>query len=97
MSDLAAAHGWFNPRRPRFRRRRLPGGPVSPGPLTELDQAALHLTTVRAAHAQLVAAAAAGDLPAQHQAAAVIAGGARHLRDALAVVLNERNVLDRPR
>jgi len=93
VADLAERHGWFSPR-PRCRRRRPPAAPVAPGPLTELDQAALHLTTLRAAHARLVRAANAGDLHAQHTAAADAARAAGHLRDALAVVLQERSLLD---
>jgi len=93
VADLAEQHGWFSPR-PRRRQRRTPAAPVGPAPLTELDQAALHLTTLRAAHARLVGATSAGDLHAQHTAATDAARAAGHLRDALAVVLKERSLLD---
>jgi hypothetical protein len=93
VADLAEHRGWFSTR-PRRHRRRSPADPETPRPLTELDQAALHLTTLRAAHARLVRAANAGDLHAQHTAATDAARAAGHLRDALAVVLQERSLLD---
>ena len=98
VADHATAHGRLTPPRPHRRRRGPgPGGDSAapPGPLTELDQAALHLTTVRATHTRLVKAAAAGDLRGQHRAAQTIGAAARQLRDALAVVLDERDLLDR--
>jgi hypothetical protein len=94
VADLAEQHGLFSPRRRGRRRRRRPSAPGAPGPLTELDQAAMHLTTLRAAHARVVRAASAGDLYAQHGAATDSARAAGHLRDALAVVLSERGLLD---
>jgi hypothetical protein len=96
VADLAEQRGWFSPR-PRRRRRRTPAAPVGSDPLTELDQAALHLTTVRAALARLDRAAATGDLHGQHAAAADLTTAARQLHDALAVVINERTQLYRTR
>lgn len=94
LAEMAERRGWSVPRS-RPRRRRSTTGAITPGALTELDQAAFHLTAVRAAHARLVQAASIGDLEGQQAAAASISEAAGQLRDALAVVVEERSLLDR--
>jgi hypothetical protein len=97
LADVAERDGWSLPRsRPR-RHRSAAGAEGPPGPLTELDQAAFHLTAVRAAHLRMLRAAADRDLPGQHAAADAIGVAAGQLRDVLAVVVEERRLLDRSR
>lgn len=95
LTDIAERRGW-SIFRPRLRSRRsATESAVTPGALTELDQAAFHLTALRAAHARLLRASAADDLLGQLAAAAAISGAAGQLRDAVAVVVEERRLLDR--
>jgi hypothetical protein len=95
LADVAERRGWSIPRLRLRHRRSTTGALVTSGALTELDQAAFHLTSVRAAHDRLLRAAADGDLRGQQAAAAAINSAAGQLRDALAVVVEERSLLDR--
>jgi hypothetical protein len=95
LADVAERRGWSIPRPRRRSRPSATGAAITPGALTELDQATFHLTSVRAAHARLLRAAADGDVRGQQAAAAAISLAAGQLRDALTVVVKERSLLDR--
>jgi hypothetical protein len=86
-------------RRPTVRRRatRLltERRVVEAGGLTELDQAAVHLRRLRTDQTRLDAAAASGDVRGQRVAAAELATTACRLRDALEVVVRERDLVGR--
>jgi hypothetical protein len=94
LADVAERRGWSIPRLRRRHRRSTTGALVTSGALTELDQAAFHLTSVRAAHARLLHAASDGDLRGQQAAAVAIASSATQLRDVLGIVIDERSLLD---
>jgi hypothetical protein len=94
VADAAERGGWSIPRPHVHRRRSAAIAAVTSGALTELDQAAFHLTAVRVAHARLLRAAAIGDLQGAQSAAAAISEAAGQMRDALAVVVEERTLLD---
>ena len=86
----------------RLRRRHKPRGPAPApagdaslpapvdGPLTELDQAAVHMELLRSYMHYLERAREADNVHAQHDFAAEVATTAGRLHDALDVVVSER-------
>jgi hypothetical protein len=65
--------------------------------VTELDQAALDQAHLRTSYARLEHAARSRDIGEQWSAAREIATTAGRISDALAVVIHERSLLERPR
>ena len=80
--------------KPRGSAPALAGDPSLPapvdGPLTELDQAAVHMELLRSYMHYLERAKEADDVHAQHHFAAEVATAAGRLHDALDVVVSER-------
>jgi hypothetical protein len=102
VSEVAERRGWFAPRG-AHKSQQVTSPELAPDRyghgrrLTELDQAAVHLAALGIEHDRLERAAITGDLREQHAAATAIGRVAGQLRSAVAVVIRERALLDRPR
>jgi hypothetical protein len=97
LADVGHHRGWPTPRGRRFPRSSTVAAPPSIGAVTELDQAALDQVHLRTSYARLEHAARSRDIGEQWSAAREISATAGRLSDALAVVIHERSLLERPR
>ena len=97
LADLGHDRGWPTPRGRRAPRSATVAAPPSVGPVTELDQAALDQAHLRMSYARLEHAARSRDIGERWSAAREISTTAGRLSDALAVVIYERSLLERPR
>jgi hypothetical protein len=97
LADVGHDRGWPAPRVRRSPRSSTVAAPPSVGAVTELDQAALDQVHLRTSYARLEYAARSRDMGEQWSAAREISATAGRISDALAVVIHERSLLERPR